>query len=267
MKCSGSIAVAVFLCAMVFFAGCGPERTTTPQVPVLSGHVWVNSLGMRFLPVPERTGLLMSIWETRVRDFDTFVRATGHEASRGYYYYDNFSWKTGERDWKNPGFEQTLDHPVTGASWSDAVAFCHWLTETEQRSGVISRNQEYRLPSDEEWTLAATPGVEWPVPPNTANYSPELKIDSHAYTSPVGSFPPNQRGFFDMAGNLWEYCLDVAGSGGEFRVIRGGCWQNSHRRFLGIGARGACGMNVRISLYGFRVVLAEKKKIIEEDRP
>ncbi len=200
----------------------------------------------------------MSVWETRVRDFEAFYQATGHEAGRGYYYYENFRWQTGGRDWRNPGFDQTPDHPVTGISWGDAAAFCHWLTEHEQRGGIISRDQYYRLPGDEEWTLAATPGVDWPIPTNAANYSPEMRVDTFGHTSPVGSFPPNRNGFYDLAGNLWEYCHDPDPAGEDFRVIRGGCWQNSHRRFIGIKSRGACGMHVRISLYGFRVVLADE---------
>lgn len=216
---------------------------------------WSNSLGMAFRPIPGSTSLL-SIWETRVRDFAAFADATGHDASERFFFYRDRAWRMDTNDWRNPGFVQTPDHPVVGVSWRDAQAFCDWLTLTERARGVISDRQTYRLPSEAEWAAAAA-GTPNPYSlTNAANHHPVLNSDPFEVTAPVGSFPPNPHGFHDLSGNVWEYCLDLANPSQPFRVIRGGSWQNWHERYVGVHARGQCGDQVRITLYGFRVLLA-----------
>lgn len=217
---------------------------------------WSNSLGMAFRPIPGGGGLL-SVWETRVQDFTAFVDATGHEANERFFYYRDMSWRMDTNDWRSPGFAQTPDHPVAGASWADAMAFCDWLTLTERARGVISDVQRYRLPTEAEWSAAAA-GTPNPYSlTNAANFHPVLNSDPFDITAPVGSFPPNPHGFYDMAGNVWEYCLDYATASQPFRVIRGGSWQNWHERYVGVHARGQCGEQVRITLYGFRIALVD----------
>src|SRR2546430_1857817 len=148
-----------------------------------------NSLGMKFVPVPG-TGVLFSIWETRVKDYKVFVEAKN-------------------REWPKPSFQKTEEHPAVNVSWEDATAFCEWLTEQERTAGRISAKQSYRLPSDEEWSAAvglekeggSTPkerdmkvqgvypwGTKWPPPNGAGNYDPSLKVDDYENTSPAGGF-------------------------------------------------------------------------------
>ena len=255
---AGALLFALLVVVTFVMMACRPaELALLEPVDYDDGAVWTNSLGMKFLHVPSKVSLLMSAYETRVKDFRSFIDESGHDASSGFYYYENLSWKSDEKDWRNPGFNQSDDYPVVGISWNDAVAFCHWLTEQERGAGLITAKQTYRLPTDQEWTSAAYPAMAWPYPTNTANYHIEAGIDKFDYASPVGSFPPNRNGFYDLAGNAWEYCLDRVGPNGDYRTIRGGSWQNWHAPFLGTKARGSCSVNVRISIYGFRVVLAD----------
>lgn len=75
----------------------------------------------------------------------------------------------------------------------------------------------------------------------TGGYDPTWGTGAQPYTSPVGSFPANAYGIYDMAGNVWEWCWDRYASGyyasspttdptgpsGSTRVFRGGCWNNN----------------------------------------
>jgi formylglycine-generating enzyme required for sulfatase activity len=234
-------------------------------LPVMAIAGWSNSLGMTFEPVPGQK-TKMCIWETRVQDFAAFVDATGYDASQRFFYYRGTSWNIDTRYWRDPGFNQTNTSPVVGISWRDAVAFCEWLTETERKSGVISSLQAYRLPTDREWTIAAGRIIDLKAEKIPANFHYTLEMDGFEFTSPVGSFPANEYGFYDMAGNAWEYCLDQASTRRPFRVIRGGSWQNWHARYVGVQAKGQCGMDVRITLYGFRVVLDDENDLTRDMR-
>ena len=55
-----------------------------------------------------------------------------------------------EYNWRNPGFDQTDEHPVVNVSWKDAMAFCRWLGHKE--------GKEYRLPREAEWEYACLCG-------------------------------------------------------------------------------------------------------------
>lgn len=248
------------LAVLFIVSGCGDQGLRSGVFSQTVTGVFTNSLGMKFLPLPAGQIGLLAVWETRVQDFAAFVDDSGHDASKNFYYYQQYRWNTDTNDWRHPGFEQTPEHPVVGVSWGDAMAFCHWLTERERALGLIDEDQWYRLPSSREWNLASTPGLHWPIPTNTANYSPQLEVDDYYHTAPVGSFPPNANGFHDMEGNVWEFCIDREKDEANYVVIRGGSWQNWHPRFVGQHARGSCGSHVRIALYGFRVILISQDR-------
>ena len=99
---------------------------------------FVNSLGMKFVPVPG-TDVLFCIHETRRRDY-------------AVYSSENPS---ASKNWVKPshnGIEltQTEIHPVTAFSWEDCKSFCEWITVKE---GLV-----YRLPTDREWSVATGMG-------------------------------------------------------------------------------------------------------------
>ena len=100
---------------------------------------FVNSLGMKFVPVPD-TKILMCIHETRRADFAPFTKE-----SMGV----DQMWK----DWKikNVNADRGDEYPVANVGWATAKQFCRWLTQKEQGSKHVFT---YRLPTDLEWSCA-----------------------------------------------------------------------------------------------------------------
>lgn len=237
-----------------FVKRAGPQR----------GGVWENSLGMKFVPVGE---VLMCIWPTRVRDFEAYCQAT----ARGQLV---------------PDFPQEPDHPVVRVSWEDASGFCEWLTKAEIDGEQLEAGQLYRLPSDVEWSMAAglpdegrtTPeerdgksrdfpwGRQWPPPAGAGNFADSaLKrsgtavipgySDGFAQTAPAGSFPANRLGLHDIAGNVWQWCLEPYKPGSRWGVLRGGSWATATAGELRSSYRNVVDRGERDVIYGFRCVL------------
>jgi serine/threonine protein kinase len=248
---------------------------------VIFGKPWENGITMKFAPLGQ--DLMVSIWETRVRDYQRFVRESRHAAAR------------------SPDFQQTPDHPVVNVSREDAQAFCEWLTLRERKDERIAQTHEYRLPTDLEWSLMAglreeegiSPGwrdarkqavfpwgTAWPPDQNAGNFSdvtasrtPGVSIertingyeDGFAYTAPVGSFPANSAGFFDLSGNVQEWVADDYSKLGKepLGVLRGGCWNTFESEKLVTGSRNPVPPSFQDAIYGFRMLLAKVPPKIE----
>lgn len=244
---------------------------------VVFGRPWENEMGMKFAPVGK--DLMVSIWETRVKDYEVFVRDRRYPAPRP------------------PGFKQTEDHPVVNVSRTDAEAFCAWLTKRERARERISQNHYYRLPTDMEWSLlvglndedaAASPGYRdarktetfpwgdsWAEGNQPGNYadmaaalSPGVQLDrsipgyddGFAFTAPVGSFHPNALGIYDLSGNVQEWVSDSYSNapGNKLGVLRGAGWNSYRMEDLYSGTRNAVPPGYSDAMYGFRVVLAKE---------
>ncbi len=167
------------------------------------------------------------------------------------------------------------DQPVVGVSWHDAVAYCQWLSRELPDLDVS-------LPSEAQWELAARgeDGREYPwggeTPDETrACFGLDWQKDQPAA---VGSFPEGRGPFGnqDMAGNVWEWCLDAwsedsyakraelqeeeldpvfESSEVEDRVLRGGGWSNP-AEYLRAAYRYRPRASRRIDVIGFRVLAA-----------
>jgi heme-degrading monooxygenase HmoA len=267
-----------------------PTPAPSPAPANLSSkdaNAFTNSLGMKFVPAGT-SGVLVSIWDTRVEDFQAFVNATGYNATGGMYTLNN-GWKQEGATWDKPGFDQTPDSPVVGVSWNDANAFCQWLTAQEQQSGRISSKQAYRLPTDAEWSAAAGSsaypwGDDWPPGNNEVNIfrhgdgfeesDAAPGSDGYKFTSPVGTYTTNAYGLYDMGGNVFQLCQDFYhkemnsrdaiqavpylandGGGQSLRVIRGSSWDQLNSATTRSTLRNLQDPDGRYSTVGFRCVL------------
>jgi formylglycine-generating enzyme required for sulfatase activity len=198
-----------------------------------------------------------------------------------------WEWKPGA-SWLHPegpgsNVKGREDHPVVEVCWDDAVAYCKWAGR--------------RLPTEAEWEYAARGGLTgkayvWgdafqPHGKSMANtfqgHFPDHNTteDGYATTSPVGHFPKNGFGLYDMAGNVWEWCADwyrpdyyrnspvknptgppdsedPAEPGVPKRVQRGGsflCTDQYCSRYMP-GGRGKEAVDTGTSHAGFRCVLS-----------
>src|SRR5262249_49839163 len=160
----------------------------------------------------------------------------------------------------------TDDVPAAFISWSDAVAYCQWISEQEKAT--------YRLPSEAEWEYACRAGT-------TTQYSfgdNYAELDKYAWYNksaggkphPVGTKLPNPFGLFDMHGNLYEWCHDnfeekwyekssvddpTGPSAGSSRVIRGG-FRASNASNCRSAYRHYLTPSIHINHSGFRVMRA-----------
>jgi sulfatase modifying factor 1 len=155
--------------------------------------------------------------------------------------------------WSDPDFCSPLQ-PVVGVTWDEAVAYGDWLTET---AGGI-----WRLPTEHEWELAASGGLEAPktawgeaVPPD------EIPDGPIAGPWETGRGAPNGYGLFDAGTIVHEWCLNRREPEGpaspetlfERRASRGGSWR--HRiRWSSPSAKSSLRPNSRYSDFGFRVL-------------
>ena len=115
--------------------------------------------------------------------------------------------------------------PVVGITAADAEAYAAWLSEQTGWS--------FRLPTDDEWEVAARAGTEniypWgddvPSKSKTANYKGNGRFKT---PSPVGSFMNgnNAWGLVDMAGNVWEWTATSREAQEGFRTVKGGSWMD-----------------------------------------
>lgn len=199
-------------------------------------------------PVREITvnGFWMDRTEVTNEEFERFVRATGyvtvaerkpdkaqypgvpedklvpgaavfHAPKEEVPLSDFLSWWSyvPGADWRHPEGPQSSiagkeKHPVVQVCWYDAVKYAEWIGK--------------RLPTEAEWEFAARGGLQGKDFSWGAEFLPQGRWQANIWqgtfprenrgedgfltTAPVGSFPPNGYGLFDLAGNVWEWCQD-----------------------------------------------------------
>lgn len=148
--------------------------------------------------------------------------------------------------------------PVVNVSWNDAQSFIRWLSK---KSG-----ERYRLPSEAEWEYACRAGAAGAYAFDGA-MTPDHACYGAKRPTPVGSYPPNAFGLYDMHGNVREWVEDlwhdsyvdapidaIAWTSGHsaMRVVRGGAWLDEPW-FLRSASRGRASAPDRCNFIGFRV--------------
>jgi hypothetical protein len=232
--------------------GVGINSRGVPQIKwiaVPAGHVVLeDNSGTR-----DVSPFYIAKYPVTYRQYRAFL-----EADDGYR---NKQWWKKLQHEKTPGeqYRPIDNHPAEYVSWYDAMAFCRWLSA---RLGY-----EVRLPTEYEWQQAATNGNPRNEYPWGRKWDKRLANTAESRLSrttavgmyPLGATDGNLEGAMDMAGNVWEWCLnkydkpdDTSVSSDENRVLRGGSWyyyqDNAYAAF-----RLRFNPDLRLGYIGFRL--------------
>ncbi len=193
-------------------------------------------------------------YEVTFDDWDKCINGGGCKGYRP----DDRGWGRGKR-------------PVINISWNDANSYIRWLNK---KTGL-----RYRLPTEAEWEYVARGGTNAPfstgnaLSSEQANFNGEFPYGAAAKgvyrrkTVPVGSFPANEYGVFDIHGNVYEWVEDCWSPNHEnapkdgrarkdgdckFRIMRGGSWV-THGYQMRASKRLRYTQDYRYDDYGFRL--------------
>jgi len=212
-------------------------------------------------------------------DYARFVHATGYRAVAvrelpalvSPEFRDMFRELAERYAWTNGEAPDGLEnHPITLVQHVDALEYCHWLASVTDKP--------IRLPTEAEWEKAARAGFEtkrypWgdDIDPSRANFLTDPSMKMKRGTRPVGSYPSNGYGLYDMAGNVWQWVADWYDAeyyavseyrnpqgppSGRFRCVRGGSWVNDDVSFLRCAHRHEVPADTYAYSIGFRIAFS-----------
>ncbi len=269
-----TVALAIFLAIGVF-------TPATAQKPQETGgkNQLTNSLGATLIYCPSGTFTMGSPADEKGRlDDESQVSVT---ISKGFYLGQHgvtqaeYKSVMGASPWADSEYvKEGDDYPAIHVNWNNAVEFCRKLTARE--AGRLPQGYVYALPTEAQREYACRAGTTtaysfggdagdlgeyawWGGLTGDGNCQAEL------YAHRVGRKKPNPWGFYDMHGNVWEWCRDFYAKklpggtdplvrSGLNRVTRGGSWClgarycRSARRDLNELLKGNCFLGFRVAL-------------------
>ncbi len=203
--------------------------------------------GMKLIPIPGQN-YYMGETEVTIGQYLAFCNATNSHWPEWLEEGNDCNINTGTNTfYKDRGMsESNPNHPITGVSWHDAVAYCNW-------AGV-------KLPTEDEWEYAAKGGENYEYAgSNTIGEVAWYNGNSGNKTHAVKGKKPNAYGLYDMSGNVWEWTSTVEWAHG---VLRGGSWY-SRAGNCRVADRGSRNPVLRNNNDGFRVFF-NPNEVLEE---
>lgn len=261
------------LIGLLLFISC--DKKNESFVKVRGGYYEVGEQNNSMNPkrIVKINDFFINKYEVTNLEFQKFVNETKYQTDAERYkncqIFDKnlpeFRWKTDSTAcWKYPqgqkkgSIQNKMNHPVTCISFNDALAYCKWAN--------------VRLPLNEEWEIASR-GKEnkksfiknkkdinlyaniW----MSRDHNTIDKKDIYIYTSPIGTYLPNNLGLYDIYGNVFEFCLNKPKNiikKNNLVTARGGSWWCSEKScdFFNSHKVGQINKSASFSNVGFRVV-------------
>ena len=174
----------------------------SPEAAVPGRSFGPNSLGMEFREILFRPGMFIGCREVTAEQFVAYLKEAGSE---------------GKANQLLGRLEK--DQPVNQVSFTDADAFATWLTQKERAQGRIGTRALYRLPRDEEWSLAAGLVEDGWRPQDREDFSENqfAKLGDRFFRPGASA----KYGIVGLESDPVEWCMDWYGSGKLDRVVRG----------------------------------------------
>ena len=250
-------------------SACGkvPHEVTLTRDFLLGGHEITNAEFLEMLQWAFDQGLVTATRDMVLDNMDGCRRelvGLGSKFSEiGFDGEGEFFLRESPCEWARKAYPEGYDparHPAKEVTWYGAAAYCDWLSLREGLDRAYDHDtwlcnggdpygaKGYRLPTDAEWEFIARGGDDrrypWgddPVDGTLCNVGGDAP--AVGWSTPVGSYPeaPAGSGFYDLAGNLGEWCNDwrecnlaadpvtnpTGPEEGRQRVLRGGNWRHS----------------------------------------
>ena len=203
---------------------------------------------------PEIPAFLIGKFPVTNEEYKRFIDASGYAPP------ESNSFESKHRLWTGRAFPAAIARqPVVNVSWTDAGAYCDWLSKTAGKA--------YRLPTEEEWELAARGGLKNQPYPWGDKLDKTVAWYGQTWNGlqtmrDVDYGKPNAYGVYGMAGNVWQWTANwyVPVFNGRpvqeelqlYRVLRGGSWANTEG-FLTVSYRSFNPPSARDVFAGFRV--------------
>ena len=179
------IAIYVLSLLCTLLTSHADETHTEGMAPISAGEFLMGSDDGEIHEKPVHTVYLDDFYIDKYQvtnaQYRKFIQATSHPEPKF---------------WDDAKYNQP-NQPVVGVSWYDAMSYAKWANK--------------RLPTEAEWEKAARGGLSGMKYPWGNGYPDKTKANyaqNVGKPSPVGSYPSNDYGLYDMAGNVWEWCLD-----------------------------------------------------------
>lgn len=234
----------------------------------------------------------------RTAELSRLFYISAHEVTNAQF--RKFATGHNSREYQGMSLDED-DQPAVNVAWNEAALYCNYLSDLEghepfyrvEGARVVGINRNalgYRLPTEAEWSWVARHvedgeellhfpwGEKLPPPDRHGNYADTAAQhivsrilydfnDNHSVSAPVGTFPPNSKGLFDIGGNVAEWThdfyfipqsqstVDVLGpSEGEYHVIRGSSYLHGtitdvRLSFRDYGVDGRSDVGFRIARY------------------
>jgi formylglycine-generating enzyme required for sulfatase activity len=240
------------------------ELEPRDYLPSAQSSMTIPWLGLELMPIPAGEFLMGSPEDEE----DRYDNETQHlvKISRPYwmgkYPVTQGQWESVMGDNPSQFKEAGKDAPVEQVSWEDAMEFCQEVNLREADEGRLPQGYEFTLPTEVQWEYACRAGTTTAfhfggiLSSHQANFDgryPYGDAEKGSYlgtTTPVGKYPPNAWGLYDMHGNVWEWCQDFAGGVGR------GCSWGSNGNYC----RSACSVTFSLgnrgNSLGFRLCLS-----------